>query len=168
MELEAGCIVWSIRRLRRYLFSVFFQAFTDHECLLRICKIGETKPRIQRWMEVYSAYNFSLFYRRGKDNANADILSRLPLPPTDEDISGYCALTDTDDLGVYLTRACDLVPSFCPTPGIGLGGLAPLSHVTPSLALGGLIPQPDPPILGGLPLSRADPARTMPHSHHHT
>ena len=38
-------------------------------------------------MEFLSAYNFSLFYRRGKDDANADILSRLPLPPTDEDIS---------------------------------------------------------------------------------
>ena len=33
MELEAGCAVWSIRRLRRYLFSVFFLIFTDHECL---------------------------------------------------------------------------------------------------------------------------------------
>ena len=37
-----------------------------------------------------------------------------------------------------------------------MGGLAPLSYVIPSLALGGLIPQPDPPILGGLHLSRAD------------
>ena len=46
MELEAGCIVWSIRRLRRYLFGVFFRAFTDHECLQQIRKIGETKPRI--------------------------------------------------------------------------------------------------------------------------
>ena len=53
-------------------------------------------------MEFLSAYNFSLSYRRGKDNANADFLSRLPLPPTDEDISGSCALTDPDDLGVYL------------------------------------------------------------------
>ena len=42
------------------------------------------------------------------------------------------------------------------TPSLALGGLAPLSHVTPSLALGGLISQPDPPLLGGLPLSRAD------------
>ena len=87
MKLEAGCIVWSIRRLRRYLFSVFLQAFTDHECLQQIQKIGETKPRIQNWMEFLSAYNFSLSYRRGEDDANADILSRLPLPPTDEDIS---------------------------------------------------------------------------------
>ena len=28
MELEAGCVVWSIRRLRRYLFGVYFLAFT--------------------------------------------------------------------------------------------------------------------------------------------
>ena len=133
-----------------------FRSSATHECHQQIRKIGETKPRIQRWTEFLSAYNFSLSYRRGKDNANADFLSRLPLPPTDEDISGPCALTDPDDLGVYLIRACGLVPSFCPIPGIGLGGLTRLSHVTPSPALGGLIPQPDPPILGGLPLSPAD------------
>ena len=60
MELEAGCVVWSIRRLRRYLFSVFFLIFTDHECLKQISKIGESKPRIQRWMEFFSAYNYRL------------------------------------------------------------------------------------------------------------
>ena len=48
MELEAGCVVWSIRRLCSYLFSVFFLIFTHHECLQQISKIGESKPRIQR------------------------------------------------------------------------------------------------------------------------
>ena len=43
LELEARCIVWSIRRLRRYLFGVFFRGFTDHECLQQIRKIEETK-----------------------------------------------------------------------------------------------------------------------------
>ena len=33
MELEAGCVVWSIRRLHRYLSSAFFLIYTDHECL---------------------------------------------------------------------------------------------------------------------------------------
>ena len=55
MELEAGCVVWSICRLRRYLFSVFFLIFTNHECLQQISKIDESKPRIQRWMEFLSA-----------------------------------------------------------------------------------------------------------------
>ena len=30
MKLEAGCVVWSIIRLRRYLFGVYFLVFTDH------------------------------------------------------------------------------------------------------------------------------------------
>ena len=64
-----------------YIFGVYFLVFTDHQCLQKICKIGETKPRIQRWMEFLSAYNFRLSYRRGEENANADSLSRLPLPP---------------------------------------------------------------------------------------
>ena len=36
MELEAGCVVWSIGRLRRYLFDVYFLVFTDHQCLQQI------------------------------------------------------------------------------------------------------------------------------------
>ena len=67
MELEAGCVVWSIRRLRHYLFGVYFLVFTDHQCLQQICKIGENKTRIQRWMEFLSAYNFRLSYRRGQE-----------------------------------------------------------------------------------------------------
>ena len=48
IELEAGCILWSIRRLRRYLFNIFFLIFTYYECLQQISKIGESKPRIQQ------------------------------------------------------------------------------------------------------------------------
>ena len=66
MELEAGCVVWSIRRLRRYLFGVYFLVFTEHQYLQQICKIGETKPRLRRWVEFISAYNSRLSYRRGQ------------------------------------------------------------------------------------------------------
>ena len=156
MELEAGCVVWGIRRLRRYLFGVYFLVFTDHQCLQQICKIGETKPRIQRWMEFLSAYNFRLSYRRGQENANADFLSRLPLPPIEEDIFGASALTDPDDLGVYLIRTCGFTTPSCPVPGVGLGGLAPSPYHTPDAVLGGLASPPDTSILGGLPLTKDD------------
>ena len=156
MELEAGCVVWSIRRLRRYLFGVYFLFFTAHQCLQQICKIGETKPRIQRWMEFISAYNFRLSYRRGQENANADFLSRLPLPPIEEDISGASTLTDPDDLGVSLIRACGFTTPSCPVPGVGLGGLALSPYYTPDAVLGGLAPPPDTPVLGGLPLTKDD------------
>ena len=45
---------------------------------------------------------------------------------------------------------------FLPTHGIGLVGLVSTSPTTHSSGLGGLISQPDPPILGGLPLTHAD------------
>ena len=156
MELEAGCAVWSIRRLRRYLFGVYFLVFTDHQCLQQICKVDETKLRIQRWMECFSAYNFRLSYRRGQENANADFLSRLPLPPIAEDISGASALTNPDDLSVYLIRACGFTTPACPVPGVGLGGLTPSPCHAPDAVLGGLTPSTDSPVLGGLPLTLDD------------
>ena len=44
MELEAGCGVWSIHRLHRYLLNAFFLIYTDHECLQQISNICESKP----------------------------------------------------------------------------------------------------------------------------
>ena len=38
---------------------------------------------------------------------------------------GSSALTDPDDLGVYLIRACGYTTPSCPIPGVGLGGLTP-------------------------------------------
>ena len=100
-----------------------------------------------------SAYNFRLSYRRGQENANADFLSRLPFPPIADDVSGASALTDPDDLGVYLIRACGLTTPSCPVPGVGLGGLVPSPDIP---VFGGLAPSPDIPVLGGLPLTSDD------------
>ena len=116
----------------------------------------KTKPRIQRWMEFVSAYNFRLLYRRGQEKANADFLSRLPLPPIEEDISGASALTDPDDLSVYLIRACGFITPSYLVSGVGLGGLDPSPYHTPGAGLGGLVPPPDTPVLGELPLTKDD------------
>ena len=103
-------------------------------------------------MEFLSAYNYRLSYRRGRDNANADFLSRLLILPTVEDISGSSALMDPDDLGVYLIRACGYTTPSCPIPGIGLGGLTPRSQN--NLGTGwNAFPTP---VLGGLPLTKDD------------
>ena len=152
MELEAGCVVWSIRRLRRYILRVFFPIFTDRECLQQISKIGESKLRIRRWMEFFSDYNYRLSYRRERDIANADFLSRLPTPPTAEDISVSSALTDPDDLGVYLIRACGYTTPFFSIPGVGLGGLTPPSHKNPGTCRNPFLT----PVLGRLPLTKDD------------
>ena len=74
----------------------------------------KSKPRIQRWMEFPSDYNYRLSYRRGRGNTNANFLFRLPLPSTVEDISDSSALSEPDDLGAYVIRACDYPAPPCP------------------------------------------------------
>ena len=86
-------------------------------------------------------------------SAYADFLSRLPLPPIADNVSGASDLTDPDDLGVYLIRACRLTTPSCPVPGVGLGGLVPSPDIP---VLGGLAPSPDISVLGGLPLTSDD------------
>ena len=75
------------------------------------------------------------------------------LPPIADDVSGASALTDPDDLGVYLIRTCGLTTRSCPVPGVGLSGLVPSPYIP---VLGGLAPSSDIPVLGGLPLTSDD------------
>ena len=45
-ELEDGCVDWIMRRLRRYLFSVLFYVYTNHD-LRHTYKISGSKPSIE-------------------------------------------------------------------------------------------------------------------------
>ena len=83
-------------------------------------------------MEFLSDYNYRLSYRRGRRNTNANLFSQLPLPSSSvEDISDSSALSDPDDLGAYVIRACDYPAPPCPPkrwpgwtgPLVGYSGL---------------------------------------------
>ena len=107
-------------------------------------------------MEFLSVYNYRLSYRRGRENANADFLSRLPLPSTVEDLSGSSALTDPDEPKSLLdTCACSYTMPFFPIPGVGLSRLAPSPNLVTGTGSNGLSPLPTLG-LGGLPLTKND------------
>uniref|UniRef100_A0AAQ4PHJ0 Gypsy retrotransposon integrase-like protein 1 n=1 Tax=Gasterosteus aculeatus aculeatus TaxID=481459 RepID=A0AAQ4PHJ0_GASAC len=42
-------------------------------------------PRVQRWATLLRAYEYKIIYKPGKEHANADALSRLPLPQIGEE-----------------------------------------------------------------------------------
>lgn len=83
MELEADCTVWSIRRLRCYLFGVF-SVFTYHECL---------------WVKFLSPYNFTCTTVEVKTTLTPASCPDFPSLPPKEDISGSYALSGPDNLG---------------------------------------------------------------------
>lgn len=71
-ELEPGAVVWSIKRLRQILINVPFCIWTDHSSLENLASVGDHNPRGMRSLELLSAYNYTLKYRKGSENANDD------------------------------------------------------------------------------------------------
>ncbi|CAB1106763.1 unnamed protein product [Ectocarpus sp. CCAP 1310/34] len=106
LDLEAGGIVWAIKRLRGYLWSTKFIIYSDHKALESIGKVGEHNARVQRWLEFLSNFTYTLKYRKGYANGNADFLLRLPLPAQDTDKTGPDCIDGVDQAGVFLIWAC--------------------------------------------------------------
>ena len=100
LDLEAGSILWAIRRLRGYLWGTKFRVFSDHKALESIGKVGDHNARVQRWLEFLAAFGYALEYRKG--NGNADFLSRLPEPATEHDRAGSGSFIPVDDCGIFL------------------------------------------------------------------
>ena len=118
LYLEAGSIVWALKRLGGCLWGTKFRIFSDHKALESIGKAGNHNARVQRWLEFLPAFNYPLEYRKGTANGNAGFLSRLPEPATEHDRSGSTSLNPVEDVGIYLIRACGLNTPSLPIPGV--------------------------------------------------
>ena len=89
IDREALALVFGVTKFHQYLYgrtgSDRFILVTDHKPLTYLFGHDSTIPvmasaRVQRWALTLSAYNYIIEYKRGVENANADALSRLPLP----------------------------------------------------------------------------------------
>ena len=77
-ELEMCGLSINIMSFAHLLIRVDFDAIVDHLALVHILK-SKTEPattRIERLLEVLSAYSFNLYYMKGKDMILSDFLSR--------------------------------------------------------------------------------------------
>ena len=64
-----------------------FTLYTDHKPLVRLfdpkqATSSTAAARIQRWSLFLSNYHYTVEYKKGINNSNADAFSRLPLPTT--------------------------------------------------------------------------------------
>ena len=74
LAIKAAC--WSFRV---YLLGRPFVVQTDHRALEWLDRMKESHSRLTRWNLSLQAFNFTVNYRTGKENGNADALSRAPL-----------------------------------------------------------------------------------------
>ena len=78
-------IIFGLKKFHQYLYGRKFAIYTDHKPLSYLFDSTQTVPQIasahlQRWALTLSAYSYSIEYKAGRSNGNADALSRLPLP----------------------------------------------------------------------------------------
>lgn len=85
-KLEFLALKWAVvDRLHDYLYGVPFEVRTDNNPLTYITKSAKLDATGHRWLSALTTYNFSLKYRPGRRNVDADALSRRPHTHRSED-----------------------------------------------------------------------------------
>ena len=77
-EKECLATVYGVTTCRPYLYGVDFDLYTDHEGLRWLMNIAEPSGRLMRWRLRLSDFTFTIHYKKGLCNTQADVMSRLP------------------------------------------------------------------------------------------
>ncbi|TWW57317.1 Retrovirus-related Pol polyprotein from transposon 297 [Takifugu flavidus] len=80
-KLEFLAMKWAIcERFREYLYyAPSFTVYTDNNPLTYVLTTAKLNATTHRWIAELADFNFSIKYRPGKANGDADGLSRMPL-----------------------------------------------------------------------------------------
>ena len=76
IKRECLALVWSVRKLRMFLYGSEFVLQTDHRPLSFLNQSKYENNRVMRWTLFLQGYNFRIDAIKGKDNG-ADYLSRV-------------------------------------------------------------------------------------------
>ena len=74
---------FSTKKFHDYLYGNEFLVYTDNNPLTYVTTSAKLDATGHRWIAALGAYNFEIKYRSGKQNSDADGLSRIPQSATD-------------------------------------------------------------------------------------
>jgi len=114
-KLEFLCLKWAIsEKYHDYLYGQDFVVVTDNNPLTYALTTARLDATGHRWLSALATYNFTIRYRPGKANIDADILSRLPEPiPLEQisrdSISAICSMVQVPSLVESLSMSAQVV-----------------------------------------------------------
>ena len=78
IEREALTVVGAVKEFYPYFYGFTFRLLTDHNPLTSLKGIKDTGGCLTRWLLFLQQFNFTVEYKPGTSNTNADALSRRP------------------------------------------------------------------------------------------
>ena len=84
-KLEFLCLKWAItKQFHKYLYGNTFDVYTDNNPLTYVLTTAKLDTMGHRWIAGLANYNFHIHYKSGKNNVEADALSRIDWEKCDE------------------------------------------------------------------------------------
>ncbi len=80
MEVECLAVVELVRHFEVFLVGQLIVLQTDHRALEHLLTAKLVNKRLSRWALRLQGFSFTIVYRKGTANANADALSRQDWP----------------------------------------------------------------------------------------
>ena len=75
-EKELLAITWAVKHYRPYLFGKRFLIYSDHKPLKYLMSVKDPSSRLLRFRLKLDEYDYTIEYKPGRINTNADALSR--------------------------------------------------------------------------------------------
>lgn len=97
IERELLAIIWAIKHFRPYLFGKEFYIYTDHKPLVWLDSLKDPNSKLTRWRLKLLDFNYKIIHKSGRQNTNADALSRVKINAID-------SLSDFDSLKVNIDK----------------------------------------------------------------
>lgn len=78
-KLEFLLLKWAVtEKFQDYLYGKKFAVITDNNPLTDVLTSAKLDATGHRWVAALAAFDFEIHYRSGRNNTDADSLSRLP------------------------------------------------------------------------------------------
>ena len=111
-KLEFLALKWAVtKKFSDYLYQAKFTVYTDNNPLTYVLHKAKLDATCHRWIAELSAYDFTIRYRSGKSNSDADGLSRLPREEISQDsIRALCSMRSAQPYVETLCMSRNVLP----------------------------------------------------------
>jgi hypothetical protein len=77
IERELKAVTWACEQFRQYIWGRKFTIVTDHKPFTWLFKMNNPSSCIMRMKLKLQEFDYTIVYKKGKENGNSDALSRM-------------------------------------------------------------------------------------------